>query len=149
MLERLSELKALYEISAGGGEDTGLRSFSAQLVAAFPDLCRAYVEAVEENRLLRGLAATALVTPAPNAAPLTFEGFLARVEGDIYDSLNEYASAQRLVIGDEFVITETYCRDVHYAIQGGPTAQAPLQAFRFAPEPTVERVPDGAGRELD
>ncbi|MBN3760933.1 hypothetical protein [Burkholderia sp. Ac-20365] len=133
MLEKLLSLKNQYEGCVGNqrSQAAALDDLKDTLLGAFPDLYRAFVETIEENRLLRGMAANSLVAPAPNAAPLIFTGYLAQSESEGFDSLHDYAASQQLVVGDEFTITETYMRDVHYAIRNGPTQQDPLARFNF------------------
>lgn len=134
MFEKLFELKVTYESLASlqGSDATVQRAaFGERLVAAFPDLFKALVHAIDENGHLRDIAAQAMAPAPSTASPLAFEGFLSVHEGGVFDTLQEYAAFRHLVIGDTFVISETYMRGVRYRVEGGPAADDPLRPFRF------------------
>lgn len=134
MLEKLFELKVTYELLAPlQGSDAVVQraAFGEQLVAAFPDLFKALVHAIDENGHLRDIAGQVTTPGLSTANPLAFEGFLSVHEGGVFDTLQEYAAFRHLVIGDTFVISETYMRDVRYRVEGGPAADDPLRPFHF------------------
>ncbi|MFP3637512.1 hypothetical protein [Paraburkholderia sp. SIMBA_054] len=134
MLEQLLILKADYEATYGAGgaaSESARAHFADRLLSAFPNIYRAFVDTIEENRLLRGMAASALVTPAENASPLVFAGLISPLEDEAFDSLQQYALERGLVVGDDFTITETYTRDMHYQVAGGPSVADPLGRFQF------------------
>ncbi|MEX3858193.1 hypothetical protein QF001_004425 [Paraburkholderia youngii] len=92
MLEKLFDLKATYEaLAAAQGPDAATQraALGERLIAAFPDLCRELVHAIEENGRLLGLVEQSPDSPAHTTSPLVFEGFVSRQEGDAYHLQSE------------------------------------------------------------
>jgi len=138
MIEQLEAIHALYTAAAGNPDPDAQRDLALakdQMFAAFPLVYRTLRELSAENQRLRGLQAQGLVSAAYNASPLEFVGF-ADPDGDaMADTLNEMASEKGLVVGDELVVMESYTRQVHYMVCGGPTLSSPLEPFTFGTSP--------------
>ncbi|MGF6440489.1 hypothetical protein [Paraburkholderia youngii] len=86
MLEKLLDIQVAYERTLSQPDRAAPGSFGSIMREAFPDLLRAFLETLDENRQLRGFVASPLVVSAANAAKLEFARYSDPATGEPYDS---------------------------------------------------------------